>query len=90
MTGAGLAPLCRTDPADLLPVHWRMLVVDALRQRKSELLARPTPPMIRVNEIDECERIVVFGLLQLQHLRVDVDVSEPGEFFVSTPLPLGR
>lgn len=82
---AGLAPLYRRgmDPAEGLTADERIDFIEPLRRRQAELRARPTPPMIRIDEIDECIRIVVIALLKRSGA-VDLDLTGPQSFEVST------
>ena len=50
-----------------------------LRARQAALRARPTPPMIRVDEIDECLSIVIAALRKRAYERtmpVDLDIGD--------------
>ena len=88
----GLAPPHRgsMDLADLLSIQERLLIIEPLRRRRSEHLARNAT--LRVDELDACERLLVLGLLRLTQMRgpadIDLDLSGPGAFEVSSPMEM--
>lgn len=80
--GAGLAPLHKPTPEDLLTVAEMLCLVMPLRDLRTEYLRRSPPNMPAVDAVDKALRRVVIGALRLRgELDIDLDAL-PSDFMV--------
>lgn len=83
--GAGLAPLHKPSPEDLLTVPEIVQVLMPLRDLRDFYAGRTPPNMLAVDIVERCMRRVAIGLVRLRaDETVDVDLSGPQTFEVTT------
>lgn len=88
----GLPPLHKMglDLADGLSIQERLHIIQPIRRRMAEHLAHNR--MIRLDEAQALERLLILGLLrcaqEVPGSLVDLDLTGPGAFEVSSPMPL--